>query len=114
MKKVNVFLVSLLTLMLSLFCMSGCFKTGTYTATEYKLGSLSYEVDESGNTIELKGDDVAVVSLDLGGVKIDNEGTWKKVDGEYVLTVGGVEYDMEFDGKEMSVDFKIVTIIFSK
>ena len=123
MKKVKVFLVGILTLVLSLFCLVGCFKTGVYKATAIKttiLGATTtteLEPGEDSSYIELKSDNVAVVSINLSITKIETTGTWTEgEDGKVMIeTESGVDYTVTIDGSTMTLDLgSIGQIIFEK
>ncbi len=117
MKKIKVFLVSLLTIVLAMFCLAGCGKTGKYVATAYKIGSTTTDLTDSTSYVELKGDNVAVVSIDLKITKIEGEGTWKEGEEKntVVITVSNVPYPVTIDGNTMTLDLGIAgSIILEK
>ena len=117
MKKVKVLLVGILTLVLSLFCLVGCFEQGKYEAVSYSLGSLSVEVDEDDDSyVELKGDDVAVVSISVGTLTWEGEGTCTKGEekGTVVITISGIEHTATIDGSTMTLDLGIGSIKLEK
>ena len=76
MKKMKVLLVGILTLVMSLFCLVGCFEEGKYEAVAYKAGPLTVDIkaDEDNSFIELKGDKTATVSINIIIGKIEGEG----------------------------------------
>ena len=122
MKKLNVLLVGLLTLVLSLVCFSGCFlHQGKYKAVSYKLGSATFDASTE-SYIELKADDVAVISLDFEYFTLeDTEATWTagEESNEYVLTTKMGEYTVAIDGGTMIMEVAIpivgtMTITFEK
>ena len=117
MKKIKILLVSILTLMLSLFCFTGCGEKGKYEIKEYVTGSITKTADDDNDSfIELKKDDVAVVSIDLVVFELEGEGTWKKGDekNEIVLSVSGIDYTVVKDGKTLTMDVGVAKIVFEK
>ena len=117
MKKLNVMLVGLLTLVLSLVCFSGCFlHQGKYKAVSYKLGSATFDASTE-SYIELKADDVAVISLDFEYFTLeDTEATWTagEESNEYVLTTDIGEMTFVIDGSTMTLETTLGTITLEK
>ncbi|MBQ8291522.1 MAG: hypothetical protein IJX88_03305 [Clostridia bacterium] len=93
MKKVKSLLVSLLVVIMALFCFAGCGEKGKYVVTSYKMGGASLSVT-SDSYIELKDKDVAEVSISIMGIfTLEGTGTWKTGDDNKVtITLEGVEY----------------------
>lgn len=116
MKKLKVLLVGLLTIIMSLFCLTGCFEKGKYEAVSYTSGPVTLDVSsEDASYVELKSDDVAVVSINLDVMKLEGEGTWTKgEDGEVIIKIGVAEYTATIDGKTMVLDMEIVKITLEK
>lgn len=116
MKNVKVFLVGFLTLVLSLFCLVGCGKTGKYEAVSYTIAGFTKEVEEGENSyVELKGENVAVVSISVGSLNWEGEGTWEEgEDGKVSIKVGLFTYTATIDGNEMALDMGIGTINLEK
>ena len=118
MKKISIVLATVLAFVLSLVCLSGCFLyQGKYTASAIVIGNTTTELEDSESFVELKGDDVAVVSINiLSVVTLEGEGTWKKSEEEdsYVLTVGGINYDFTIEGGKMTIDFAIAKLILER
>ena len=118
MKKLKIFLVSLLTAILCLFCLASCGERGVYKVTAYEVGSSTIDVDSDSTAsyIELKRKDVAVVSLDIAGVAtIEGTGTWSEVsDDKYKITVDGVSYEVTIHDDEMIVNLLVGKIILEK
>jgi Zn/Cd-binding protein ZinT len=114
MKKFKVFLVSLLTIVMSLFCFASCGVEGTYKfesltvqligTTTIKVGDeyLGQEVTEDFMTITLNKDNTVSFSRDGE----DSDGTWEKgEDGHIIITVGGMEIDAVKDGKKLTFSY---------
>ena len=117
MKKLNVMLVGLLTLVLSLVCFSGCFlHQGKYNAVSYKFGPIAIDAPE-GSYIELKGDEVANVYIKLGSIAIEqDDATWTagEESNEYVLTTDIGEMTFVIDGSTMTLETAVGTITLEK
>ena len=121
MKKLNVMLVGLLTLVLSLVCFSGCFlHQGKYIAVEHRaevFGSqLVTELEDSKIYVELKGDDVAVYAQEVLGKQVISEGTWTagEESGQYVMTIDNTTYNITIDGNTMTLETVAGTYILKK
>ena len=118
MKKVKIFLVSLLTAILCLFCLASCGERGVYKVTAYEVGASTVDVDSDATAsyIELQRKDVAVVSLDIAGIAtIEGTGTWTEVSkNKYKISVDGLSYDVTIHDDEMIFDFKVAKIILEK
>ena len=112
----KVLLVGILTLVLSLFCLTGCFESGKYEAVSYKMGSMSVEVAEDNESyVELKSDNTVVMSIDIAGfMTLEGEGTWEKGEENYVLTVEGIEYKATIEKGVMTLNLGIGSIILEK
>ena len=106
MRKIKTIVVSMLAVLMALFCLVGCGTTGKYVATAYKVGSITTTLTESTSYVELKGDNVAVVSIDMKLGKIEGEGTWAKGEEKntVVITVSGIPYTVTIDGNTMTLD----------
>ena len=88
MKKMKIWIVSILTVILSLFCLASCGETGKWAVTKYKAGPVSIDAD-SGSYIEMNFDKTIKIVIDIAGVSIEREGTWEKSKEEentYILT----------------------------
>lgn len=116
MKKFKLFLATVLTVILALFCLGGCFEKGKYEIEEYLIGNTVTEVEDNISYIELKKGKVAVVAIDLKIFKIEGEGTWKKGDekNQIVVSVGGVDYTVEKKGDTLTMDVKVAKLVFEK
>ncbi len=103
MRKIKVWLVAILTVVLSLFCLASCGEAGKWNVTKYKAGPVSIEAD-SGSYIEMKSDKTIVVVIDIAGVSIEKEGTWAKGEekGTYVLTFGNAEETLTIEDGVMT------------
>ena len=92
MKKIKILLVSLLTVILSLFCLASCGETGKWVAKSYEAevfgATVTKEIEDSNSYIELKNDKTIVISIETALGTISKTGTWAKGenDGEYLLT----------------------------
>ena len=114
MKKVKVFLVGILTLVLSLFCLVGCGPAGTYKFESLTVGALgfekTYEVGQEYNgeeltkdyfTLELKDDGTAVIGDD--GETFNCQWT-EGEDGTITFKQNGLTlYTATIDGSTMTV-----------
>ncbi len=122
MKKVKVWLAAALTVLLSLFCLAGCGKTGVYKVTAYKtkiLGVTStVELESSESFIELKSDDTAKMSLDIPviNVALEGEGTWKEGEekNSYVITISNKDYNATIEDGVMTIDLKVASVVLEK
>ena len=119
MKKVKLYLVSLLTILMALFSFVGCGPVGKYTATAYKSGSISYAIEESNFYIELKQDKTAVINIEIPALLLtinDNNATWEKGEGKEVkITTRNITYTATVDGKTLSFPWwNGVVIVFTK
>ena len=121
MKKVKVWLAAALTVLLSLFCLAGCGKTGVYKVTAYKttvLGVTStIEVEDSESFVELKNDDTAKMSIDIAKiVTLEGEGTWKEGEekNSYVITISDIDYNATIEDGVMTIDLKVASVVLEK
>lgn len=122
MKKLKVFLVSLLAMLTVLFCFTGCGVKGVYQVEGYELpGGWSKEVEESTSYIEIKDDNVVEMDIAIGSVfSIKQTGIWVELDEEnkYEIRVpqgeGSITYGVTLIDEEMVVDFQICKIILEK
>ena len=119
MKKVKMFLVSLLTAILCLFCLASCGERGVYRLTGYDPIGDDYrdiDSDATASYIELQRKDVAVVSIDLAGIAtIEGTGTWTEVSkNKYKISVDGLSYEVTIQDDTMILDVKIGKIILEK
>lgn len=103
MKKIKILLVSLLTVILSLFCLASCGETGKWEVTKYKVGSVYIEVDDE-SYIEMKSDKTIVIAIKIGSATIEKEGTWAKGEekGTYLLT-------FENSTEELTIEDDVMT-----
>lgn len=105
MKKVKCCLVSLLTIVMALFCFAGCGPVGKYTATKYKLGGISMDIDNSESYIELKLDKTATIHIDISVINmtIEDSGTWEKSeDNKVIITGENLTYTVTVDGNTLT------------
>ena len=112
MKKVKLYLVSILTILMALFSFVGCGPVGKYTATAYKLGSASISIEDSNSYIELKLDKSATIHIDIAGVMtVEDSGKWEKGEGKEVkITTDSTTYTVTVDGKTLTFG----VIVFTK
>lgn len=113
MKKVKLYLVSLLTIVMALFCFVGCGPIGKYTATAYKMGSMSIDINNSNSYIELKIDKTAEIHIEISALNmsIDDSGTWEKGDDkEVVIKTENTTYTVTVDGDTLTYG----VIVFKK
>ncbi len=111
MKKMKVFLVGILTLVLSLFCLVGCFKTGKYEVVSYTgaiSGSQSVPKDDE-SYVELKSDNIVKVYLSSDVLpigSIDEVGTWTEMeDGTIKIEAGIFITTVTIDGGTMTFEY---------
>ena len=112
MKKVKLYLVSLLTIVMALFSFVGCGPVGKYTATSYKMGPVSVAIEDSNSYIELKLDKSATIHIDIAGVMtIEDRGKWEKgEDKEVKITTENTTYTVTVDGNTLTYG----VIVFTK
>lgn len=115
MKKVKLFLVSLLTVILSLFCLVGC-TTGKYKAVSYKIGPASVDITDEDNEsyVELKGDNTAIVHVKVATISVDGTGTWEEKDDKISITIEGVTYSATEKDGVLTVNFLIGSVVLKK
>ncbi len=120
MKKFRTILVTALAMLMVLFCFASCGKTGKYVATSYTVAGFNKKVEETDNPsyVELKGENVAVVSINLTStLKWSGEGTWEEVEGKentVAITVGVITCEAVIDGSTMTLDMVVGTITLEK
>ena len=118
MKKVKAFFVSLLAVVMCLFCLVACGEKGKYEVVSYTVGGFKQEVsDDDSSYIELKSDDVAVVYIKFGTMSWEGEGTWAKdedKDDTVNITVGGITYSATIDGDTMTLNMIVGSIVLEK
>ncbi|MBE7085730.1 MAG: hypothetical protein E7366_01060 [Clostridiales bacterium] len=115
MKKFKLFLVAILTVIMSVFCLASCGASGTYKVTSYKAGPISIEVEEDNESyIKVKGDEVTM-SIKVGSVKLEGTGTCEKgEDNAYVLTIEGVKYNATIEKGVMTINLLGTELILEK
>ncbi len=117
MKKFRLFLVSMLAMITVLFCFAGCGVKGVWRAESYEIAGFTKEVEgESASYIEFKGDDVVTLSISLGTLKFEGDGTWSKGEEKdtYVIDFKGAKYTVKMVDGDMIVDFLIGKIVLDK
>ena len=112
MKKISVFVVAIMTLLMSLFCFASCGEKGVYKMTSYQYGDTVKMVDstkEEFSYVELKKGNVATVDVNEALLIINVEGSWKR-DGDNIIitqvaSTGSTEvtttHTMSIDGKKI-------------
>ncbi len=115
MKKVKLFLVSLLTVILSLFCLVGC-TAGKYKAVSYNLGFVSFDITDEDNEsyVELKGDKTAIVHVKVDVISVDGTGTWEEKDDEISITIEGITYNATEKDGVLTVNFLVGSVVLKK
>ncbi len=118
MRKLKVFVVSLLASLAVLLCFAGCFGgvEGVYKVTDYRVGNMSFDVAESSSSyIEIKEENVVVMDISIGNgvLNIEQTGTWVELeDGKYQIQVKEdnmtISYDATLEDGVMVVDFPVV------
>jgi hypothetical protein len=116
MKKLKVFLVSVLAMLVVLICFVGCGVKGVWRVESYEIGGFSKEVEESSSYIEFKGDNAVTLSISVGTLKFEGDGTWSKGEEKdtYVIDFNGAKYIVKMVDDDMIVDFKVGKIVLDK
>jgi predicted small lipoprotein YifL len=117
MRKIKMAIVSMLVVLTALFCLVGCGQTGKYVATAYKAGPITMDLTDSDSYVELKGDNEAVVSIDLGTVgKLEGIGTWTKGEqaNQVFITVEKASYTATIEDGKMTMNIFGSSLIFTK
>ena len=119
MKKIKMLLVGLLTVLMSLYCLTGCYllQVGTYKAVSYKAGPVSIEVGEDNESyVELKYNKEAYVSIDLVVTKMEGTGTWEAGEekNEVIITIDEVKYPVTIEGNTMTVEILGTEVILER
>lgn len=119
MKKFKTILVSALAMLMVVFCFASCFKTGKYVATAYTIAGLEKQIEatETPSYVELKGENVASVFINVASFSWSGEGTWKEVEGKentVAITVGVITYEAVIEGGTMTLDMIIGSLILQK
>lgn len=124
MKRVKLALVSLLMVIISLFCLAGCGYNGKYVASKIKMGNttttITVEEGEPTSYVELKSGNEAVISIHIDMLffeqTIESTGTWKKgeEDKTVVITTDNGEYTVIVDGGTMTLDLGVAQLILEK
>ena len=113
MKNVKVFLVGILTLVLSLFCLVGCSPAGTYKFESLTVGAFgfekTYEVGQEYNGQELTADYFTLQLNDDGTAVIGDDGEtfncqWTEEEGTITFKQNDFTlYTATLDGNKMIV-----------
>ncbi len=118
MKKTNAILVGILTLILSLFCLVGCGENGVYKVSEYKMGAVSVDVDETKTEsyIQLNSDKSVKMVLKVASVSLNGEGTWEAAEEKntYKLSVDNIDYTVKIEKGEMTITVGGLDIVLVK
>lgn len=118
MKKKLVGLMMLVVMIVSVCALAACGGVaGTYKlysvtvlGHEYKLSDAADELKELGldfseYTMKLNSDGTVVVTMELGGEKMTEEGTWEeKDDGKVSITIGGDAQTFQVDGNKLIME----------
>ena len=119
MKKIKILLVSLLTVILSLFCLASCGETGKWVAVKYAqktiMGSTEYvDIPEDNQSyIEMNKDNTIVIFIEINGISINKNGVWAKgeEEGAYLLTFDGSTEELTIEDGVMTYDAGALGII---
>ena len=99
-----------------LFCFAGCGAQGVWRVESYEIAGFSKEVEESSSYIELKSGNIATLSISVGTMKFEGDGTWSKGEEKdsYVIEFNGAKYPVKMIDGDMIVDFLIGKIVLEK
>lgn len=121
MKKLKVFLVSLLAMLTVLFCFAGCFGNvaGVYKVTDYRVGGMHFDAPANNPSyIEITDDDKVEIDVSVGTVlSLETTGTWaegEEKDTYIIETEDGGSYKAYFKSGALIVEFGRVTVIAEK
>ena len=120
MKKLKVFLVSVLAIITVLFAFVGCGLLGlkgVYRVESYEIAGFSKEVEESASYIEFKSGNVVTLSLNVANVlTLQGDGTFSKGEEKdtYVIDFKGVKYPVKVVDGDIIVDFSVAKIVLDK
>ena len=119
MKKFRTILVTVLAMLMVVFCFASCGKTGKYTATSYTIAGFTKVVEETEDPsyVELKKDNVATVYIKLGTLSWSGDGTWKESEEKentVLITVGIITYEAVVDGGTMTLNMGIGSVELKK
>ncbi|MBQ8685962.1 MAG: hypothetical protein IJ514_07310 [Clostridia bacterium] len=117
MKRLKVFLVSVLAVLTMLLGFVGCGAKGVYRLESYEVAGFTKTVEDSASYIELKSKDEVYVSIAIGDyITLEGDGTWTELeeDNKYQLEVKGVKYNVTIIDGEMIVDFLVVKAVLEK
>ena len=116
MKKLKLFLVSMLAMLTVLMCFAGCGMKGVYRVESYEVAGFSKEVEESASYIEFKSGNVATLSINVGSLTFEGDGTWSKGEEKdtYVIDFKGAKYPVKIIDGDMIVDFLVGKIVLEK
>ena len=121
MRKIKMFFVSLLAMMLALFCFASCGEVGKYNVVSFVVSNTETTLTDNTSYVELKKDNVADVSITveipfIGEKTLAGEGTWEKGEEKntYVITISGIEYDAVKDGKKLTINVFVIKFNFEK
>ena len=112
MRKIKMFFVSLLAMMLALFCFASCGEAGKYTLVSYQKSNGDVTiVAESASFVELGKENEATISIDLGIFTLNGEGTWAKSEEEkktLLLDLNIGDYKAVKSGKTLKVTINML------
>lgn len=119
MKKLKVFLVSLLAMITALFCFSGCFGSvaGVYKVTDYRVGGMHFDAPANAPSyIEIKDDNTVEMDISLNIFTIEETGTWVETEekDKYRIETEYDSYEAYFKNGALIVEFGKVTVIAEK
>ena len=120
MKKLKVFLVSLLAMLTVLFCFSGCFGgvAGVYKVTDYRVGGMHFDAPANNPSyIEIKDDNTVEIDVSVGSVlSLKETGTWVETEekDKYRIETEYDAYEAYFKNGALVVEFDYVTVIAEK
>lgn len=120
MKRMKIWLVGLLTLIISVTCLSGCtlFKVGKYQATSLEVAGFSKEIDAANVPyIDLKLDGTAIVSIQVEGLSYEGAYNWKEKAEDSVILFKEKEgdgFELRFQDGKLVLNMLVVEIVFEK
>ena len=126
MKKLKVFLVSVLAMLTVLFCFASCGMNGTYKATAFDpvaLEAIDIESDETASYIKFASGKSVEISINIDlplvdPIEIKGNGTWAEdaeTKGKYVVTLeSGAKFKFTKVDGDIHLDVGFGVLILEK
>jgi len=126
MKKLKVFLVSLLAMLTVLFCFASCGMSGTYKATAFDpvaLEAIDIESEETASYIKFASGKSVEISINIDlplvdPIEIKGNGTWAEdaeTKGKYVVTLeSGAKFNFTKVDGDIHLDVGFGVLILEK